>query len=333
MAITIVLCMVLLGLCMGIGSVEITAGDALKIISCKVFHRPLPASIDRSTVSILWSIRLPRALTAFLAGGALALSGVIMQAVLQNPLASSYTLGVSSGASLGAAIIIVTEFTFPVLGRFLLPVFGFAFGFGTVLIVLALTIRFDASMHSNTVILIGMVISLFVNALMTLVSAFAGTHAQQLLLWQMGSFSGKRWYHTGILLPVCIFGLILLLFYARDLDIMSFGDEQALSMGVNVHRSKLVLFLLASLLTGITVCFCGTIGFVDLIAPHAVRKIYGSFHKRVISMSFFIGGAFMAICDMISRTLFSPREIPVGAVTAIAGAPFFVWLYLRGNKR
>ena len=328
--ITIIICLMILAICMGIGSVDIPVSDALTIIRGKIFGSYIPDSLT-STTSILWSIRLPRASTAFLVGGALALSGTIMQAVLQNPLASSYTLGVSSGASLGAALIIVTEFTLPILGNILLPVFGFIFGFGTVIIVLAISAKFDSTMHSNTVILIGMVISLFTNAVMTLVSSFARAHSQQLLLWQMGSFSGKRWYHVQVLLPICIFGLIVILYFGKSLDIMSFGDEQAYAMGVDVRRNKKILLLLSALLTGASVCFSGTIGFVDLIAPHAVRIIFGSSHKRVAPISFFVGGAFMALCDLIARTIVE-SELPVGAVTGIIGAPFFVWLYLRGRR-
>lgn len=328
--ITVIACLVILGICMGIGSVDIPLKDALTILSGKIFGTAIPKDLA-ATTSILWSIRLPRATTAFLVGGALALSGAIMQAVLQNPLASSYTLGVSSGASLGASIIIVTQFTIPALGNFLLPTFGFAFGFATVLLVLAIASRFDNTLHSNTVILIGMVVSLFTNAVMTLVSSFARAHSQQLLLWTMGSFSGKRWYHVQVLLPLCIFGLIVTLFYAKSMDIISFGDEQAYAMGVNVGKSKKILLLIASILTGASVCFSGTIGFVDLIAPHAVRIIFGASHKRVMPMSFFVGGAFMALCDMIARTAVE-AELPVGAVTGVIGAPFFVWLYLRGGK-
>ncbi|MCR5769796.1 MAG: iron ABC transporter permease [Butyrivibrio sp.] len=328
--ITVIACFIILGICMGIGSVDIPLKDAMTIIGGKIFGTSIPDDLA-ATTSILWTIRLPRAITAFLVGGALALSGAIMQSVLQNPLASSYTLGVSSGASLGASIIIVTQFTIPLLGSFLLPVFGFAFGFATVILVLVIASKFDSTLHSNTVILIGMVVSLFTNAVMTLVSSFARAHSQQLLLWQMGSFSGKRWYHIQILLPLCIFGLIVTICYARSMDIISFGDEQAYAMGVNVRKSKRNLLLLAALLTGVSVCFSGTIGFVDLIAPHAVRIVFGASHKRVVPMSFFVGGAFMALCDMIARTAVE-SELPVGAVTGVIGAPFFIWLYLRGRK-
>ncbi len=334
-AVTITVCIsvFLVLLCISIGSVSISLRDILSIFYGVVSGKGVPDSVPVQTVSIFWNIRMPRVLTAFLVGGALSVSGAIMQAVLQNPLASSYTLGVSSGASLGAAIVIAFQLTIPFLGQFTLPAFGFIMGLGTVLIVLALSSAVDRNLHTQTVILIGMVISLFVNAMMTLVSTFAQEHAQQLLIWTMGSFNAKRWYHVKILFSVSAAGLILTMLFTRALDVMSFGDEQAYSIGVNVKRDKKILLVLAALMTGVSVCFTGTIGFIDLVTPHAVRKIFGARHCLVIPMSFVLGGAFMAVCDMVSRTVAAPVEIPVGAVTALIGAPFFVILFLRGRKQ
>ena len=174
-AVTITVCIsvFLVLLCISIGSVSISLRDMLSIFYGVVSGKGVPDSVPVQTVSIFWNIRMPRVLTAFLVGGALSVSGAIMQAVLQNPLASSYTLGVSSGASLGASIVIAFQLTIPFLGQFTLPAFGFIMGLGTVLIVLALSSAVDRSLHTQTVILIGMVISLFVNAMMTLVSTFA----------------------------------------------------------------------------------------------------------------------------------------------------------------
>ncbi|MGI6107113.1 MAG: FecCD family ABC transporter permease [Lachnospiraceae bacterium] len=329
---TVLVSVFLVLLCIGIGSVPVSLTDMLSVFISRISGAALPASVSGQTESIFWNIRLPRVLTAFLAGGALSVSGAIIQAVLQNPLASSYTLGVSSGASLGAALVIAFDWTLPLFGNFTLPVMGFSLGLATVLSVLAIASAVDRSLHTQTVILIGMVVSLFVNAMMTLVSTFASSHAQQLLIWTMGSFNAKRWYHVKIMAPVCIAGTAAAAMFARPLDVMSFGDEQAYSIGVSVKRDKKLLLILAALMTGVSVCFTGTIGFIDLVTPHVVRKIFGASHKLVIPMSFVLGGAFMAVCDMISRTILSPREIPVGAVTALVGAPFFVALYLRGRR-
>ena len=328
-----VLSFAILFLCIGIGSVFVSPLEGLQIVINKIFSVSLPDSVTPTNVSIFWDIRMPRALTAFLVGAALSVSGAIMQALLQNPLASSYTMGVSAGASLGAAFVIITGVTGTIFGMFLLPVCGFASGLLTVLLVLAFSLKIDRNMHNHTIILFGMVFSLFVNAILTLVSTLNGEHMQRLVLWQLGTFSGRRWIHVLILLICLVLGTIGTALYHRELDIMSFGQEQAMSMGVDVGKSKIALLLLSSFLTGAAVCFSGIIGFVDLTVPHIARRIFGAKHALVIPMSLLLGGAFMALSDMVARTLLAPREIPVGAVTALVGAPFFVWVYFHDRKQ
>ena len=320
-------------LCMSIGSVTVPALDGLSIVLHKLAGTALPEAVDKSLVSILWEIRMPRTFTAFFVGAALSASGVVMQSVLQNPLASSYTMGVSAGATLGVAGVIMTGFTSTLLGMFTLPVVGFFSGFITVLFVIGVSSKIDHNMHNHTIILFGMVFSLFVNAILTLISALGSEHIQRLVLWQMGSFSGRRWIHGLIVAACAVIGGILLTFFHRELDIMSFGEEQAMSIGVDTKRTKVILLLLASFLTGAAVCFSGIIGFVDLTVPHVVRRIFGSRHRYVLPMSMMLGGAFMSFADMISRTILSPREIPVGAVTALVGAPFFLWVYFHDSKK
>lgn len=333
MAVTACICVLLLFVSISVGSVRISLSDMGTILWYTLRGLPVPSSIPEQNVTIFLSVRLPRALAAFFAGGALSLSGAVMQSLLQNPLASGYTLGVSSGASLGAAFVIVTDWSVPALGQFLLPASGFAAGLVTVLVVLAVAARIDRTLRSQTVVLIGMVVSLFVNAMLTLVSSFAGDRAKQLLAWTMGSFNGKRWYHVGVLMAAALFGLVVLLLSAKSLDVMSFGDDEAYAIGVNVRRQKILLLLVATLLTGVCVSFTGTIGFVDLVAPHVVRKLFGASNRRVLPMSFLIGGSFLALSDMVSRTILSPQEIPVGAVTALIGAPFFVVIYLKDRRK
>lgn len=327
--ISIVLSVILLLICMGIGSVSVSLPDGLTIIYCKLFGKAIPENINPQVVSILWDIRMPRACTAFFAGAALSVSGAVMQAILQNPLASSYTMGVSAGASLGAGFVIIHGISSTVLGFFLLPVVGFAAGLLTVLLVIAFAARLDHNMQNHTIILFGMIFALFVNAVLTLMSTMANQHMQRLILWQMGSFSGRRWVHAAILCGCSIVGTLVLLFFHRELDIMTFGEEQAMSIGVDTKKTKIWLLILSAFLTGAAVCFSGIIGFIDLAVPHVVRRIFGAKHRLVLPMSFVLGGAFMALADMIARSLLSPREIPVGAVTALVGAPFFLWVYFR----
>lgn len=332
-AISAVLCLFILVLAIRQGSVYISLKDLFGIIGGHITGKGTPDGVEPMMDSIFWTIRMPRAVMAFLVGGALSMSGACMQALLQNPLASSYTLGVSSGASLGAALVLILEISIPVLSGFMLPFAGFVFGLATVVIALMLTSAIDRSVSNTTVVLIGMVLSLFVNGMMNLLSTLNADHSKQLILWMMGSFSARGWKHCAILFPVCVAGFVCLMLMSRKMDIMSFGDLQAQAMGVDAKKTKIVAILVCSLLTGVSVAFTGVIGFIDLAAPHVVRKIFGPSHKLVIPMSFIYGGAFMALCDLISRTLLSPREIPVGAVTALIGAPFFAYVFFASRRK
>lgn len=316
-------------MCINIGSVYVALPDALYITMHKLFGITLPARIEPMTVSIFWNIRVPRALVSFFVGGALAVSGAVMQSLLQNPLASSYTMGVSSGSAVGAALIIISGIQTFALRSILLPLTGFIFALLTVFFVILFSSRIDRNIHSYTIILIGMVISLFVSAMLTLIAALFPDHSQQIYFWMMGSFSARNWSHVLIIIPVSIIVTFIIMLFSRELDIMTFGDDQAMSIGVNTRHKKILLIMLTALLTGVSVAFTGTIGFIDLVAPHAVRRIFGARHKAVIPMSFLFGGAFMSVMDLIARTLLSPREIPVGAVTALLGAPFFIILFFK----
>ena len=316
----------------GLGSVKVPPEHIINIISNKIFSAPLNPDIQSVSISIVWKLRLPRTLLAFLVGSAVAVSGTVMQSVLKNPLASSYTLGVSSGASLGAAIVIVTGFSIPFLGLFTLPVVGLTFGLLTVFMAVKFAAKMDKNLENNTIILVGMVFSLFVNAILTLIMSMARDHLAQLTFWQMGSFSLKEWSNVIILFPIVLIGVIIIQNFSKELDVMTFGEEQAFTMGVDVHKIKWILLGLSAALTGSAISFVGVIGFIDLIAPHIVRKIFGSNHKIVIPMSAIFGGSFMIICDLIARTIISPSELPVGAITALIGAPFFAYVYFARRK-
>ena len=330
----LVICAGLLVLLMGVafGSVWVAPEDIFGIVSHKMFGTPLAARVSASSVAIVWNLRLPRALLAFTVGAALSVSGAVMQSVLRNPLASSYTLGVSSGASLGAGIIILYGISVPLLGIMALPLTGFVFGLGTILLAISFASRLDSRMENNTIILTGMVFSLFVNAITTLLSALSREHMQRLIYWQMGSFSMRDWPAVLILAPIAVAGTLFVLHFNRELDMMTFGEEQATTMGVDLKRVKWTLLVTAAALTGSAIAFVGVIGFVDLVAPHIVRRLFGSSHRRVVPMSAVMGGAFMVACDLVARTAISPGELPVGAVTAIIGAPFFAYVYLGRRK-
>ena len=315
-----------------IGSIHVPPKDILDILLYKLFNNPLPSNIKVTSVPIVWNLRLPRTLLAFIVGGALSVSGTVMQSVLKNPLASSYTLGVSSAASVGAAIVIVTGFNIPVLGMFTLPLVGLICGLLTVYCSVKFASRMDKNLENNTIILVGMVFSLFINVILTLITAISKEHLTQLTFWQMGSFAMKEWVNIIVLFPIVVIGVLLLMNYAREMDTMTFGEEQAFTMGIDVPKIKWLLLGLSAALTGSAVSFVGVIGFIDLIAPHMVRKLFGSAHSIVVPMSMLFGGVFMVLCDLVARTVISPSELPVGAITALVGAPFFAYVYFSKGK-
>lgn len=318
-------------ICLGtsVGSSNINLFNTLSIIGNEILNIPLVEGITSKDISIVWKLRLPRVLLAFLVGGCLATSGAVIQSILKNELASPYTLGVSSGASLGAGLIIVTGMSLPLIGKFTLPLVGFIFGLFTVFFVIIFSKRIDKTMSNNTVILVGMVLSLFVNALLTTLTAFFSNDLKSIALWQMGSFAMRGWTYVGLICPFFIIGMLGVFRFTKEMDILTFGEEQAKSVGVDTYKVKRKLFIYCAILTGGSVALSGTIGFIDLIAPHVVRRAFGSNHKYVIPMSFLFGGGLMVITDLISRTLFAPIELPVGAVTALIGAPFFAYVYFK----
>lgn len=317
----------------GIGSVFIPPSDIFGILKSFFFRLELPEEIDALYFGMVTGIRLPRVATAFLAGAALAVSGTVMQSVLKNPLASSYGLGVSSGAGLGAAFVMIAGLSPGAFGNFLLPAAGTLSGLVSVVTVMGITQLIDKNLSDHTIILAGMVLSLFLNAAMNTLATANPQYTHQILLWQLGNFSGKDWDAIILLGAVTLICLLIFQGHNRELDIMTFGEEAALTVGVELKKEKWFLIVITSLLTGTAVSFVGVIGFVDLIAPHVVRRFFGASHKWVLPMSGLFGGGFMVLCDLAGRTLASPGEIPAGSVTALVGAPFFLYLYVVSRKR
>lgn len=327
--ISILLGLIIIGIGTSIGSSNINLLETISILVNKVFNIPLMEGIEPKNIGIVWKLRLPRVLLAFFVGGCLATSGAVVQSILKNQLASPFTLGVSSGASLGAGLVIITGIAIPAVGSFTLPLVGFLFGLGTVYIVVAFSSKIDKTMSNNTVILSGMVFSLFVNAILTTLTALFSEDLQSISIWQMGSFSMKGWSYVKLIIPFAVLGMFGIMRYIREMDIITFGEEHAKTVGVETSKVKSKLFLYSAMLTGGAISLSGTIGFIDLIAPHFVRRIFGSKHKYVIPMSFICGGCLMVIADIIARTLVVPSELPVGAVTALIGAPFFAYVYFK----
>lgn len=314
-----------------VGSVFVPPVQILRILGNMLFGAPLDG-VKETNISIIRDIRFPRVLLSFVTGAALSVCGAAVQSVLRNPLASPFTLGVSSGASLGAGIVIACGIT--VFGSFTLPAAGLIFAIASMFMMTAFAAKIDRSLQGSTIVLTGMVLSLFINGIVALIANAKDEKYKQIMKWQTGSFSGKKWEHVLILAAVFAVCFTFMLFKARDLDMLTFGDEQARSAGLDAKTAKILLLAAAAVLSGTAVAFAGVIGFVDLIAPHIARRLFGAKHRILLPMSAVIGGIFMVLCDMAARTVLSPNELPVGVVTSLIGAPFFAWVFMRrGRKR
>ena len=319
-------------LCTAVGSVMISPLDALKIIRLKLTGSAVPEEL--STLSaILINLRLPRVFLAFISGGAMSLGGAIAQSLLSNPLASPYTMGVSSGASVGAALVTIFGLGAGLSGHTRLALAGTVFSIAAVAVCLIVSSALDRNLGSYTIVLIGMVSSLFLSAIFTLLSGLARDKTALLLRWQLGSFNAKGWDSVFVLLPVTMIGFIICLVKSSELDIISLSDRQAATIGVNVRAVKLLMFSVLAVMTGACVSFSGVIGFVDLVSSHLARRFVGPGHAYMLPSCFLIGGSLMTVSDLIARMAVSGTELPVGAVTAFIGAPFFVAMFFLKSGR
>ena len=295
-------------------------------------HLPLPrvlsAVFGHGTAienSIVVDLRLPRALLAAIAGGALGLSGAVFQAMLRNPLADPYILGVSGGAALGAVLTTILP-----VPTGLLPVAALIGALVAILLVFAIATRATKRLDARVLLLAGVILSALFQAIILLLLTFADVESfRSAIFWMMGSFATASWHGVALLgayaLPACV----VLFALARPLNLLVSGDETALYLGVRVEAVTRAAYFVASVLVGAAVASCGAIGFVGLIIPHAARLAWGSNHRIVLPASLFLGGAFLVICDTIARTVAAPAEIPVGVVTALIGVPFFIVLLVR----
>lgn len=313
-----------LAICPGIGSVDI---DLLRAL------RGFGSEANNLDAAILFTTRLPRTLLAALTGSALALAGATFQALLRNPLATPFTLGVSSGGALGAVIAIKIGLDFSLFGFSSVPLFSFAASLGTVALVYLLA-RSRVGLPTSILLLAGVTISFFFSALILFVHYIADfTESHQMLRWLMGGLDIVGYRPLLGLLPLWTAGVVLLLLESRNLDQISLGSYLASSRGVDTTRTKRRAYLAASLLTGGVVSLAGPIGFVGLIVPHTLRLLIGPGYRLLVPASVFAGAGFLVLCDTIARTILAPMEIPVGVLTAVIGGPFFLALLLREKKR
>lgn len=314
-------------LCICAGSVNIPLDETLRILAGKGAEKA-------SHITILLNVRVPRVLCTALIGALLSLCGCAMQGLLCNPLADGATLGVSSGASLGAACAILLGFSGGIGGVFSgTTLLAMLFAFASLSLVLFLAWRLDSTLSTDSIVLIGVVFSMFISALMSLLVLFAGNKLRTITFWTMGSLASVGYGDAKVLAAALAVGFVVLLGCARSLNAFALGESRALHLGVNVRRVKLIVMIVASALVGVCVSIAGCIGFVGLITPHLARFVTGPDHRRLMPMCLFGGASFLMLADLVGRTILSPIELPIGVVTSLVGAVVFIVIFVRSRRK
>ena len=307
-------------LCVCVGSVSIPLSDTVSVIWRALRGLEAPAGMGRN---IILNVRLPRVLNVALMGAALSLCGAAMQGLLRNPLADGSTLGVSSGASLGAVLALAFGVQLPGTAYGGVMAMAMLFAFLSLLLILSLAYALDRSLSTNSIILIGVIFSMFASSLITLIISFAGDQVRSITFWTMGSLSGTGYAHARILALVLLVCGGVLLRCARELNAFAIGEDIARHIGVHVRVSVLI---------GVCVSVGGTIGFVGLVMPHMARMVAGPNHKKLLPASMFSGAVFLLLADLAARTLLRPIELPIGVVTSMVGAVAFVAVFYHARK-
>lgn len=314
-------------LCVSIGSVRFEFREVINIF-CDYFR-----GVDNShRSSIILQVRFPRVLAAALVGAILSITGASMQGLLRNPLADGGTMGIVSGASLGAVLSIALGFStgMRISGVVLMSIL---FSFISIMVVLFLSYRLDYSLSTTTIILLGVVFSMFTSSLRSFIIVFSSNKLEAITTWSLGSLSGNSYFSVLLMfISLVIFGGILI-YRSTELDALSLGEENAMNIGVDVKRVKLEILISVSILIGICVSFSGTIGFVGLVVPHILRRIFGPGHRKLLISSIFGGSIFLMLMDLVSRTILSPIEIPVGVITSFIGSIIFIYTFYKMRSK
>nr|WP_298690098.1 iron chelate uptake ABC transporter family permease subunit [uncultured Dongia sp.] len=316
-----------IGMAVSIGEVPIPLASTYKAITNQLFGTSF--ELSRIQEGIIWDYRLSRALVAACCGGALAISGAILQALLRNPLAEPYVLGISAGASTGAVAVMILG-----VGAGLITLSMGAFAGAVIAFILVTLLAAGAGGGSDRIILAGVAGSQLFNALTAYVVTTSANaeQARGVMFWLLGSLGGVRWEDVYLAAPVTVIGFAICLLYARALDAFTFGTDAAAALGIPVLRVRLILFGLTALMTATMVGIVGSIGFVGLVIPHAARFLVGPTHARLLPASLMIGAVFMVLADIVSRIIIPQQILPIGVVTALFGAPAFALILYRARR-
>jgi iron complex transport system permease protein len=311
---------VAVGLCLLAG----LATGTVPLSPAEVWHGLWRADAGASV--IVRDLRAPRVLLAFFVGGSLAVCGAALQAMIRNPLAEPYLLGLSGGAGLGAVIAIATRAT----GPWAVPMAAFLGALAAVALVYRLSLVAGRRLDPRVLLLSGVVVGSFAGALMSAIMVLSpATGIRNAFLWLLGGFGSASWQSLGVFLAYAVLPLGVIGLSARSLDLLALGEEPAHHLGADVHRTRRIVYLCTALLTAASVATCGIIGFVGLVVPHAVRTIARPLHRSLLPLVFLVGGSFLVLSDVVARTVVRPLELPVGVITALVGVPLFALLLRR----
>jgi iron complex transport system permease protein len=310
----------------GMGYIKIPVGAVVKIILSRISGQlSWIEGLDQLLPVVVVDVRLPRILSAAIVGGGLAISGVVFQGILLNPLADPYTLGVSAGAAFGASLALLLNIG--LLGSYSVPLFAFVGAVATLLFVIYLSSA-SGGVSSNNLILSGIIVAAILSAGISFLKYIADEQVAVIIFWLMGSFGSKTWMDVSLTLALVGIGCAVFIFYARDLNLMSLGNRAASSLGVETRKVTITLLITASLVAAICVSVSGIIGFVGLLVPHMMRLITGPDNRRLVPVSLLVGAILLLVADTITRAVL-PSEIPIGVLTALIGGPFFCYLFRK----
>lgn len=319
---------VLLGV--AVGAVWISPWTVVRLSAWKLGLTGPPAGVPRSSDVIVFQLRLPRVLLAAVVGAALAASGSVFQGLFRNPLADPAIIGVSSGAALGAVLVIVTVGT-GTLGAFGVPAAAFAGALLTAFVVYRLA-RIGPAVHVATLLLAGIAVAAVISSVMSLVMTFSGEEIRNIYAWLLGGLVGQGWRAVAVTAPIVGVGAAAAALTAHDLNLVALGEERAAQLGVDVDRLKRRSIAVGSLLAAAAVSVAGVIGFVGLMTPHLLRLVIGPDQRRLLPAVLLAGPTLLVLADLVARTALAPQELPVGVVTALLGAPFFLFLLRREGR-
>jgi iron complex transport system permease protein len=333
LALLIIALIVTIAVATSIGPVPISPLEVLNSILQKIPFLSDIIKVDSTLQEIVLNVRLPRVLVAALVGIALATSGTVLQGLLRNPIADPFIIGISAGASLGASAALVSGIGAAIFGGILysVPIAAFISALGTVFLIYNLS-KIGGSISMLTLLLIGVAITSLFSALVYLILLISNEQSQGILFWMFGSLTLAGWNYFYMALPFVVVGLVIILYFARDLNPIALGEEQAQHLGVEIETLKKILLACVSLITAAVVSITGMIGFIGLIIPHIMRLLVGSDHRMLIPSSALAGAIVLILCDTVSRMVIRPAEVPVSIITAILGCPFFIYLLLRSRR-